>query len=129
MIIRYDGGEYPFDFDDISVQQAMAIEKYMGCSFDEWGKKLREGGNLRARQVLGWLVLHPEHDDGRSPEALVQAIGATNFKMVKLGMALDDAYAAEEAAVAAREAEAGPVPTAAASTGRKRAAAASSPAS
>lgn len=124
MIIRYDGGEYPFDFDDISVQQAMAIERYMGCSFDEWGKLLIKGGDLRARQVLGWLILHPDHDDGRELAALVQAIGATNFKMVRLGEAVDDAFAAEAARL---EAEAGPVPTGAVSTGRKRAAAASSP--
>lgn len=127
MIIKYDGGKYPFDFDDISVQQAMAIERYMGCSFDEWGKLLQKGGDLRARQVLGWLILHPEHDDGRDLAALVQAIGSTNFKMVKLGNALDEAFAAE---AAAQEEEAGPVPTGAASTGRKKpATAASSPAS
>lgn len=127
MIIKYDGQEYPFDFDDISVQQGMAIEKYMGCSFDDWGKKLVEGGDLRARQVIGWLILHPDHDDGRDLASLVQAIGATNFKMQKFGNALDEALEIEAAALKEKE---GPVPTGAASTGRKKpAAAASSPAS
>lgn len=126
MIIKYDGREYPFDMDDVTIQQALAIEKYMGGSFAEWGQKLQEGVDLRARQALGWLILHPEHD-GQDLSVLVKAIGDTNFKIVRLGDALDEAFAAE---VAKQEQEAGPVPTAAASTGQTPApAAASSPVS
>lgn len=115
MIIDYDGQSYPFDLDDVTVKQALNIEKFMGCSFADWGKKLQDGQDLRARQVLGWLILHP--DDGT-------AIEDTDFKMVRLGAAIDKAFAAEAA-----PAESGPVPTGAASTGRTPAAAASSPAS
>lgn len=114
MIIDYDGQQYPFDMEDITVQQALAIEKYMGCSFAEWGKKLQEGSDLRARQVLGWLILHP---DGGT------AIGDTNFKLVKLGEALDAAYAAEQGDAGDAE----PVPTVAVSNGQTPGPAASSP--
>lgn len=120
MIIRYDGADYAFDMDDVTVKQAMTIERFMGCSFADWGRKLQEGQDLRARQALGWLILHA--DGG-------VAVEDTDFKMVKLGNALDAAFAAEAAAVTAKEEAAGPVPTGAASTGRTPAAAASSPAS
>jgi hypothetical protein len=118
MIIKYDGGEYPFDFDDITIKQGLAIEKFMGCSFTDWGKRLQAGGDLRARQVTGWLILHP--DGG-------VAIEDTDFKMVRLGEAIDEAFKAEEGPAAAPDE---PVPTVAASTGQTPAAAAdSSPAS
>jgi hypothetical protein len=112
VIINYDGQDYSFDMDDVTVKQALKIEKFMGCSFAEWGKRLQDGGNLHARQALGWLILHP---DGGVP------IEDTDFKMGALGRALDAAYKAE----AITEAE--PVPTAAASNGLTPAAAASSP--
>lgn len=115
MIIDYEGQQYPFDMDDVTVKQALKIEAFMGCSFAEWGKRLQDGQDLRARQVVGWLILHP---DGGVP------IEDTDFKMVALGKAIDAAAAAE----AAPE-ESGPVPTVAVSTGRTPAAAASSPVS
>lgn len=115
MIIEYEGQRYPFDMDDITVKQALKIEQYMGCSFAEWGKKLQAGEDMRARQVLGWLIL--ARGDLGTP------IDDTDFKLVKLGEALDAAFAAEEAKAAGGE----PVPTVAASTGQT--AAASSPAS
>jgi hypothetical protein len=118
VIVRYDGREYPFDMDDVTVKQALAIEKFMGCPFVKWGELLQKGGDLRAQQVLGWLILHP---DG------AVSIEDTDFKLVALGEALAEAYAAQEAAAAPGEPE--PVPTGAASTGRTPAAAASSPAS
>jgi hypothetical protein len=104
LIINYDGGQYPFDMDDVTVKQALKIEKFMGCPFAEWGKKLTAGGDMRARQVLGWLILHP---DGGT------AIEDTDFKLLALGQALDEAIEAEEAG--APEAE--PVPTVATSNG------------
>jgi hypothetical protein len=107
LIIDYDGRQYQFSLDDVTIRQAMAIEKFMGCPFAEWGKRLQKGDDLAARQVLGWLILHP---DGKT------AIAETDFKMVALGAALEAAWAAEEAAAAEA---AGPVPTAAASNGRK----------
>jgi hypothetical protein len=53
LIIDYDGQRYPFDMDDVTVKQGLAIEEHMKCSFDEWGKKLMAGTDLRARQALG----------------------------------------------------------------------------
>lgn len=116
MIINYDGQQYPFDMDDITVKQALKIEKFMGCSFAEWGKRLQAGDDLPARQALGWLIL--------SRGALDAPVGDTDFKLVALGNALDEAFKAE----APPEAE--PVPTvAAASNGHAPAAALSLPSS
>lgn len=124
MIISYDGRQYPFDMDEVTIQQALKIEKFMGCSFDEWGKKL-QAGDLQARQALGWLILHPA---GRDEAGLVKAIEDTDFKMVALGNALNEAFAAK-AAAGAGDAETGPTVPAAASNGHALAAAASSPVS
>jgi hypothetical protein len=113
LIIEYDGQSYPFDLDDVTVKQALKIEQYMKCSFAEWGKLLQASEDMRARQTLGWLIL-TEGD-------LTAEIGDTDFKLVALGKALDEAFAA----AAAPEAE--PVPTVAAeSNGHAPAAAASS---
>ena len=106
LIIDYDGRQYQFSLDDVTIRQAMAIEKFMGCPFAEWGKRLQAGGDLAAKQALGWLVLHP---DGGVP------IEDTDFKIGPFGDAIADAFAAEEAA---QQAAAGPVPTVAASNGR-----------
>lgn len=105
MIIKYDGADYPFDMDDITVKQALKIEKFMGCSFADWGKRLREGSDLRARQVIGWLILHQGKD---------VPIEDTDFKMVALGDAIDAASRAEEAPAPPED----EVPTGAASNGR-----------
>lgn len=121
MIISYDGQDYPFDMDDVGIRAALAIERFMGCSFDEWGKKL-QAGEVKSRQALGWLILHPD-SRGSLPE-LVQAIEDTDFKMVKLGQALEAAYEAE--AEAAAGAEAGPTGGAADSNGHQSATAESS---
>lgn len=121
MIISYDGRDYPFDMDDVSIRQALAIEKFMGCSFDEWGKRL-QAGDVQSRQALGWLILHPD-SRGPLPE-LVQAITDTDFKMVALGKALEAAYEAETEAAAGTEA--GPTGAAADSSGQTPAAAESS---
>jgi hypothetical protein len=113
LIINYDGGQYPFNMDDITVKQALKIEKFMGCSFADWGKKLQAGDDLPARQALGWLIL--------SQGALEAPIEDTDFKLVALGNALDEAFQAETP-------EAEPVPTgAAASNGHAPAAALSLP--
>lgn len=96
MIINYDGRDYPFDFDDVTVKQGVKIEKFMGCSFEEWGTKL-QAGDLRARQALGWVILHGGD--------LTVPIEDTDFKMAALGKAMADAFEAE------KPAEAEPVPT------------------
>jgi len=115
LIINYEGQPYEFSLDDVTVKQALKIEKFMGCSFAEWGKKLQDGSDLRARQALGWLILH---------QGAGVAIEDTDFKLLALGHALDAAYTAEAEAQAET---AGPVPTAAVSNGQIPVAAASSP--
>lgn len=116
MILNYDGQRYEWDIDDMTVDQALAIEKFMGCSYDEWGKRLQQGtGDMRAVKALGWLILHPGGD---------VPIEDANFKVNKLRKALEDAVAAELAAAAEAVANE-PVPTGAASTGLTPAAASS----
>lgn len=114
MIIKYDGADYPFEMDDVAIKQAIKIEKFMGCSFEEWGKKL-QAGELTARQALGWLILHGGD--------LSVPIEDTDFKMVALGNALNEAFTAE----AAKTAEAEPVPTGAVLNGQSPAAESSPP--
>jgi hypothetical protein len=115
LIITYDGQDYPFDLDEVTVQQALKIEKYMGCSFAEWGKKLQAGEDMAARQVLGWLILHPAGD---------VPIEDTDFKLVALGNALDAAFTA---AAAKEKADEVPGPTAAATLNGHTSPAVSSP--
>jgi hypothetical protein len=101
LIIVYEGASYPFDFEDIGILQAMAIEKHTGLPFTEWGDSLEKGGNLLALQAIGWLIL--EGGD------LAKPIAECQFKMSKLGAAFAAAAVAEaEAATAA----AGPPPAA-----------------
>lgn len=113
MIITYEGQQYRFDLNDVTVKQALKIERFMGCSFAEWAKRLQAGEDMRARQVVGWLILHQGGD---------VPIEDTDFRLAALGEAIDKAVALEAAATAP-EGEA--VPTVAASTGP--AAAGSSP--
>ena len=100
MIIHYEGADYPFDYDDIGVQQGIAIERHTGLPFAEWGSILEKGGSLIALQALGWLIL-----DGGD---LGKPIAETNFKMGKLGTALTTAIAAAQAEEAAKAAQPGP---------------------
>jgi hypothetical protein len=101
--IDYEGQSYPFDYADITVKQAMMIEKHMGVPFAEWGKAVAAGGNLMAMQAMGWLVL-----DGGD---LGKPVADSDCKMGRLGTALSDAYAEKAAAEKAAEEAAGPVPT------------------
>jgi hypothetical protein len=101
MLIVYEGQTYPFDFDDIGVQQAIAIERHTGLSFADWGTSLEKGGNLLSLQAMGWLIL-----TGGDLDA---PIGGVNFKMAKLGAAFAAAAQAEADAEAAK---AGPPPAA-----------------
>ena len=106
MIIEYDGKEYPYDSDDLDVDQALAIEKHTGGPLLEWQKGLITA-DVKSTQALGWLVLHG--GDAAVP------IASVNFKFSKFRNAFDAAYekqAAEEKA--AKEAEEAADPTAAA---------------
>lgn len=99
MIITYEGRQYPFDFEEITVKQAIKLEKHTGMKLAEWDAALQEGNVLEALQALGWLIL-----DGGD---LGKDIADTDFKFVKLGEAFAAVMAIEQAAQAAAEA-AGP---------------------
>jgi hypothetical protein len=101
--ITYEGAGYEFDMDQVTVRQAIKIEKHLGCSFAEWGEQLAKGGAMKALQVLGWLILFGGRD---------VAIEDADFKMVPFGDAVNAAMVAEAAAAP----DAGP--TAAAGNGR-----------
>ena len=114
MIIEYEGKSYPFDFADITVKQAMKIEKFSGMPFGEWGKAVAGGSSLAAVQAVGWLVL-----TGGDPAVPIEDC---DFKLARLSEAMGAANAAEEAAeAAATEAAeaAGPRPTCGTSTAPK----------
>lgn len=105
MIVEYEGQRYPFDFADITVKQAIRIEKFTGMAFGEWGKAAETGSSLAALQAVGWLVL--TGGDLNTP------IEDCDFKLAAMGAAVSAANAAENAAEeAARAAEEGrPRPT------------------
>jgi hypothetical protein len=109
VIVEYEGQRYPFDFADITVKQAVKIEKFTGLPFGEWGKAVATGGSLAAVQAVGWLVLHGGD--------LAVPIEDCDFKLARLSEAVEAANAAELAAEKAQEeAQSGPRPTVAAST-------------
>ena len=101
MIIVYEGQRYEFDFEDITVKQAIKSEKHTGMQRAEWGKDLAEGASASAMQAVGWLILHGGRDI---------PIDDCDFKIAALGEAFTKAAAEEEAAQKEREAaeDAGP---------------------
>jgi hypothetical protein len=106
MRIEYEGESYDFDMADITVKQAIKIEKYLGCPIAEFGERLSpddkgKSPDMMAMQCFGWLILH----EGRGVP-----IEDTDFKVRALTKAITDAVAAEKAA-AAEPAAASPVPT------------------
>jgi hypothetical protein len=103
VIIEYEGQRYEFDFEDITVKQAIKIEKHTGMGLAEWGKALADGAGAVAMQAVGWLVLHGGRDI---------PIEDCDFKIAKLGEAFTAAAAAEETAQQAREAAEAAGPTA-----------------
>src|SRR5258708_11038875 len=98
MIIEYEGERYEVDFDDITVKQAMKVEKHTGVKLTDWGDRLEAGGDMLSLQALGWLVLF----------CRAGAVDEADFKLVKLGNAF---AAASTPQAAAEQPAAGPVPT------------------
>lgn len=105
MRIEYEGEAYEFDMADITVKQAIKIEKHLGVPISEFAPMLApEKGDpdMQALQCLGWLILH----QGRGIP-----IEDTDFSVGKLLTAMGEAVAAEKtlAGPAEREPEpAGP---------------------
>lgn len=111
MIIDYEGTAYEFDLDDLTVKQAIKIEKHIGGPMLDFEKGIGKG-DLTAYQALGWLILC---GGDQTP------IADVDFKIAKLSKAFEAAALADaEAAKAKADAEAAAAgPTAAASNGRK----------
>jgi hypothetical protein len=107
LIIDYEGTVYEFDLDDLTVKQAIKIEKHIGGPLEQFEKGIGTG-NLAAYQALGWLILC---GGDQTP------IADVDFKIAKLSKAFEVAVKAEAEAA---KAEAGPGPTvpAAESNGR-----------
>jgi hypothetical protein len=100
VIITYEGRTYDFDLEDLTVRQAIRIEKHIGGTLEQFEKGIGTG-NLACYQALGWLILHGG-DEGTP-------IGDVDFKIARLSKAFEAAVLAE--AEAAKAAEAGPDPT------------------
>ena len=94
MIIEYEGKSYTFDMAEVTVKQAIKIEKHTGMAFTDWGEAVAKGADLKAVQAIGWLVLHEGRD---------VPIEDCDFKLMKLGEAFAAAAAKEEAAAKAAE--------------------------
>jgi hypothetical protein len=109
LIIEYEGSTYDFDLDDLTVKQALKIEKHIGGPMIEFEKGMATGSAV-CYQVLGWLIFH----GGDSTP-----IADVDFKFGKLAKAFEVAAAADAAAEAAKAEAEGPGPTGAALNGRK----------
>jgi hypothetical protein len=125
MRINYEGESYEFDMADISIKQAIKIERHLGCPIAEFGERLypSEQGkspDMMALQCLGWLILH----GGKGVP-----IDDTDFSVGALTKAIGDATIAEQAAekAVAESSAARPVPTVAADPSANGAPAAGEP--
>jgi hypothetical protein len=99
LIIDYEGTAYDFDLDDLTVKQALKIEKHIGGPLIEFEKGMLTG-SLPCVQALGWVVLF-----GGDSTPIADA----DFKLGKFMNAFTAAAEAEaEKEKAAAEAEAGP---------------------
>ena len=93
MIIEYEGQSYEFDLDDLTVKQALKIEKHIGGPLIEFEKGMLTG-DTTCVQVLGWLVLL---GGGSTP------IADADFKYGKFMKAFTAAAEKEAAAEKAKE--------------------------
>ena len=118
MEIEYEGKKYPFDLDDLDIEQSLKIEKHIDGTILDWEAGLLTGRTI-CFQALGWAILRDGDMD--------TPIASVNFKLGKLIRAFHEALEAEKKAADAkkeREAETGPT-GGAASNGRTRAPASS----
>jgi hypothetical protein len=119
LIIDYEGRSYEFDSDDLTVKQALKIEKHIGGPMLDWEKGMATG-RADCYQALGWLIFH---GGDQTP------IAEVDFKFGKLAKAFEAAAAKEaEAEKAAEAAKAGPDPTVAGASNGRTPALVSSPA-
>ena len=105
MIIDYEGREYPFDLEDLTIKQALKIEKHIGGTMGDFTAGLTDTIRADCYQALGWLIFH---GGDQTP------IADVDFKFGKLSRAFMVAAGKEAAEEAAAKAAAGepPDPTA-----------------
>jgi hypothetical protein len=82
MLINYDGHEYSFELDDISVSEATVIKRKTGLSLLGIEKGLREA-DVDALRAIYWLMLK---QNGQNVN-----IDNVDFKVIKFSMALSAA--------------------------------------
>lgn len=87
MIIRFEGREWEFDLEKITLKQAVAMHLAYGFTLDGWLAACGET-DPRALQCLWWLMLQ---QDGK-----VLAIKDADCPLISLAAAFADAQSAEE---------------------------------
>jgi hypothetical protein len=94
MKVTYDGADYDFDFDEITVQQAKTIKDRCKMTLRGLEEGLAEG-DADALRALYWLML--------CNTGITEDIDTVDFKIVKFSKALQDATAARDEELAAAE--------------------------
>lgn len=97
MLINYDGKEYPFELDDITVSQATAIKRRLNLTLLGIEKGLAEV-DVDALRAIYWLMLAQNGE--------TRDIDRVDFKPLKYAVAIRNAIEAEEA----KKAEEGEAP-------------------
>lgn len=87
MLVQYEGNDYDFDLEEITVQQAKVIKERCGLTLGGLETGLSEG-DADALRALYWLMLQNSGDN-------ITSIDAVNFKIVKFAKALNDAQEKE----------------------------------
>lgn len=103
MKLDYEGTEYSFDLEDITVQQARTIKASCGLTLLGLEAGL-EAGDPDALRAIFWLMLC---QNGETPD-----IDRVDFKIVKFAKALDaqaNAESKEDEAPKAKAAKSSPV--------------------
>lgn len=103
MRIEYEGQFYYFDMADITIKQAIKIEKHLGYPITEFGSRLDtsdgKSPDMAAVQCLGWLILYggqgiPIEDTDFRVAALTAAVNDAMIREAKGQSAADSAPAA-----------------------------------
>ena len=87
MQVKYEGKDYTFDLDEITVSQATTLKRKLGLTLLGLDQGLREGDPDALRAVF-WLM---KEQSGERTD-----IDMVDFKIVKLANAIQDAADAEE---------------------------------
>lgn len=97
MIVNYEGEDYDFDFDEITVQQAKTIKRECGLTLKGLEDGLSEG-DADCLRALFWLMM--------VNSGIKSDINTVDFKIVKFSKALQDASEKERKVEEEKEREA-----------------------